>query len=342
MFLNHILESYKASKATYQKKYLSKHWDKNNKKKIDLFTLKNLKNFRNNGLADGLGGGYFSRNQMYNMYKFLITNIGHKNLIKNLENKNIGLYTNTLKLKKKIIDANQLVSLKWMFDLKDKIQLKKLKVICEIGAGYGCFAQKIIKNSNAKYIIIDLPEANFLSSYYLKKHFPKKKFLLVNKIRKKKISQELIKNYDIIIINPWHKITNIKFDLFINIRSMMEMDFSTISSYFNLIHKKLRINGYFLNINRYEKNTVGESIQLAKYPYNDKWQILLSKVSWQQSHIHYLLSQKKKNKGNIHSELRKINYIRRKKIFIINKIFLKRYLPNFIYIYLIKIKNIIL
>ena len=59
-----------------------------------------------------------------------------------------------------------------MFDLKDKIQLKKLKVICEIGAGYGCFAQKIIKNSNAKYIIIDLPEANFLSSYYLKKHFP--------------------------------------------------------------------------------------------------------------------------------------------------------------------------
>ena len=44
-----------------------------------------------------------------------------------------------------------------------------------------------------------------------------------------------------------------KFDFFINARSMMEMDSGTISDYFNFIHKYSHEESFFLNVNRYEK-----------------------------------------------------------------------------------------
>ena len=34
-----------------------------------------------------------------------------------------------------------------------------------------------------------------------------------------------------------------------------------------------------MNINRYLKNTVGHDIKLGEYPYDDKWDIILSKQS---------------------------------------------------------------
>ena len=68
MSFKYIYESYKISNKLYQKKFLSKHWQKNNIKKKNLFKLKNLESFRNNGLADGLGGGYFSKESI-NIFK---------------------------------------------------------------------------------------------------------------------------------------------------------------------------------------------------------------------------------------------------------------------------------
>ena len=46
--------------------------------------------------------------------------------------------------------------------------------IAEIGAGYGGFASKVIKNTKSKYVIFDLPEVNALQYYYLSKNFPEK------------------------------------------------------------------------------------------------------------------------------------------------------------------------
>jgi len=342
MKLKDIQNSFNISCKNYKKKHLSKHWLKNNKKKKVLFDIKNLDNFRINGLADGLGGGYFSKKHIKIMYNLLAKEIGIKKLFQNLIKKNIGNYNNILKTRGKIIDANQLLSLKWLFDLKKKIEINKLKIICEIGAGYGCFAEKLIKNTNAKYIIIDLPEANFVSSYYLKNFFPKKKFLLESDIKNKKLNFKMIDRHDIIIINPWRKLPNIAIDLFINIRSMMEMDKSTIKSYFNLINQKIRINGYFLNINRYEKDTVGDSIQISNYPYGKKWSVLLSKNSWQQNHTHYLLTKKINNVGDVQNELNKINQIKLKRKFKIDKYFLKKYLPNFLYQFLRRTKYLLL
>ena len=225
-----------------------------------------------------------------------------------------------------------------MNDLEKDINLKSLKVICEIGAGYGCFAEKFLRNTKSKYIIIDLPEANFLSSYFLYKNLPNKKILLSNKINNS-ISSKEIKKYDIIIMNPWHKILNIKVDLFINARSMMEMDYFVIKKYFDLIHKNLKTNGYFLNINRYVKSTIGYPVEFSKYPYNKRWKVIKSNASWNQNHIHLLLTKKIKSSGDIQSELKKINFIKIRKSFKIDKYLIKSILPSFLFIFLQKLKN---
>ena len=70
-----------------------------------------------------------------------------------------------------------LFHIKFIYDIKDKILLKKKNIICEIGGGYGSMIGKLIKLHNSKVILIDLPEANFISHYLLKKLFPKKKFI---------------------------------------------------------------------------------------------------------------------------------------------------------------------
>ena len=60
---------------------------------------------------------------------------------------------------------------------KEIFKETKLINICEIGGGYGSFAELFIKNYNSKILLIDLPEANLMTSYYLHKSFPEKKFI---------------------------------------------------------------------------------------------------------------------------------------------------------------------
>ena len=73
--------------------------------------------------------------------------------------------------------------------------------------------------------------------------------------------EEQISKFDIFILPPNAlNNKNIFFDFIINTRSFIEMKKETINEYFNLIQKKINHNGYFLNINRYLKSTVGENI----------------------------------------------------------------------------------
>ena len=64
--------------------------------------------------------------------------------------------------------------------------------MCEIGGGFGSFSELFIKNHNTKLISIDLPEANLLSSYYLKETFPEKKFIYMKIIKIKKFYPKMI------------------------------------------------------------------------------------------------------------------------------------------------------
>jgi len=173
-------------------------------------------------------------------------------------------------------------------------------MVCEIGGGYGSLARIILNDNNCKFISIDLPEGNLLTSYYLKETLPSnKRFYLYDDYLNEKdgcVSVESIKNYDIFILPAWAKFDDeLKVDLFINTKSMMEMNLPVIKRYFDFIHKHISDGGFFLNVNRYIKymKDTGKAIQLCNYPYDSNWDVVVSKKSYKQNHIHYLITQRK-------------------------------------------------
>lgn len=106
----------------------------------------------------------------------------------------------------------------------------------------------------------------------------------------------------------------LKLIFFINARSMMEMNFDVIKSYFKFIEKYSHEKSYFLNINRYEKTSVGKPIRISDYPYDDNWKVVISKPSFNQNWIHFLLTKRNFNKeeNDIKSELNQIREIGKK------------------------------
>ena len=86
------------------------------------------------------------------------------------------------------------------------------------------------------------------------------------------------------------------------------MKFSLIKKYFNFIEKHIQHNGYFLNVNRFEKTSVGYPVYFHEYPYSNNWKKILSQPSFkQEDHIFFFyvnINLKKKN--NISVELNKI------------------------------------
>ena len=73
---------------------------------------------------------------------------------------------------------------------------------------------------------------------------------------------------------------------------MMEMNFSAISDYSDLIQTRLSVGGLFLDINRCCKTTVGQSIEIGGFAYDNKWETIISRPALNQPHIHMLLTKR--------------------------------------------------
>jgi len=291
----------------------SKHWERYNLKE---FTLDNLINFRNDGK---LSGGLDDQNDNFTFKKYseIINQISEQYVLNNLPKKNIGNSNVIIPYKDVLVDYNKLIHIYWFWIIENKI-LKNTKInnICEIGGGFGSFSELFIKNYDTKTFLIDLPEANLMTTYYLKELYPQKKFYLFDDYKKNEFLSKLdFDKYDIIILPPNCNIDKkIKIDFFINTRSMMEMNFDVIESYFDFIHQYLIDDGYFLNINRYEKTSVGYPIRISEYPYDKNWKVIISEPSFNQNWVHFLLAQRsfKKDELNIFEELNNIKIMGRK------------------------------
>lgn len=130
--------------------------------------------------------------------------------------------------------------------------------------------------------------------------------------KKTKLTLEDFEKNDVIILPPNCNIDKqIKFDLFINTRSMMEMTKSVIKTYFDFIHNHSGNDSLFLNINRYEKKSAGYPIRISEYPYDSLWKVLISEPSFKQNWVHFLLTKRVKNteEANIFLELNRIKKI---------------------------------
>src|SRR3989344_9610261 len=209
-----IIKAFTKSMNEYESIQKSKHWKKFDARK-HLYALENLENFRNNKLSEGLDDRY-SPEEQREIYQDLVTELGEEYVLSNLTDKNIGNSLNYFKVGNLFVDGGQNFHIKWLHELETFVfSKKKVDYVCEIGGGYGSLAQKIRSKHACRYILVDLPEANLLSSYYLSQHFPDLKFLLCDGVEDKSISKEDTDGYDFIIIPPWYKIEeDVKIDLF--------------------------------------------------------------------------------------------------------------------------------
>ena len=296
-----ILDSFNYCLKYYEPNQKSNHWKKYNTRS-NLYKSTNLKNFRNNSLSQGLDDE-FSKKEIRNLFNNL--NLEEKKfLFRNYKKNNIGNKKNFIKKSKIKIYGTETFAIKW-FKILSEFLPKKKNNILEIGSGFGEFAEIIINNSKNKYVIIDLPEANILSTYYLNKNLKNKKIFIISKNKKFFLDKKTFDKFDVMIIPPWCKIeSKIKFDFIINARSMMEMNKEIIKKYFSLIQSHIKIGGIFLNINRYLKKSKNNKIKICEFPYDDNWEVVNSKKSWMQNWVHMLITKRTSMKGNIKNELR--------------------------------------
>ncbi len=126
--------------------------------------------------------------------------------------------------------------------------------IWEIGAGYGGLA-RVLKSyiNNSCHIILDLPETLVYASYFIAYNFPDKKVAYLSDIIDRLDSfNELIDEYDFILIPPWvsRYIPDSSIDLVIDTYSLGEMSKSYAKYYLEHIDRTLKVGGYFYSINK--------------------------------------------------------------------------------------------
>jgi len=135
------------------------------------------------------------------------------------------------------IDGEKIVfhDLRLVFNAWSILEISRTKnykqpLIVEIGAGYGGLTDKIHKTlEGSKIILIDLPEANAIQTYFLKQVLPDVNFFYYSDFQKLGIDGFLQSDADIAILPTiaFNDIPDDSVDIFINIRSMMEMNKET-------------------------------------------------------------------------------------------------------------------
>ena len=274
-------------------RHKSLYWERYNQR---IFNELNLVNFREkNGIGQDLDDSWMLPHSLESFQSFF-NSVSEEYFLNNMLTKNIGNSPYSIFYKNRYLDCNKISHIKWYKCFIDAIPKENIpKTFCEIGGGFGSLSHVIMNNLDIKALSIDLPESNLIKSFYLKEIFPEKKFYLYdNYCENNFLSFEDFCQNDIIVLPPNCNIDErIKLELFINTRSMMEMNFDVIAYYFQFIQKHISENGYFLNINRYEKRVVEDRpIRISEYPYDEDWQVILSAPLSDQKHIHYLLTRR--------------------------------------------------
>lgn len=288
-------------KKLIDKKFKSEEWDEVIGKKFDNLSFEEITKFRQNELSDG-----FDNSRLINLDTLNKKILDFKNILElfNLDfdkvnhlfmEKNIGENKNFINYKDKYIDYLQLNHI-ILYLLIQKYCLKKEEKnlnILEIGAGFGNLARMIVNEYNAKYFIIDLPEALILQAYYLTQFFTNKRICFPEDLPNLCLEEEHVKKYDIFLLPPSIKIqTNLKLNCAINSSSFMEIRKKDIKEYFKIIERNLKSEGFFFNNNRYFKDTSGEKIRLYEYPYDKKCKVIYSNQYLFFYRLHTLITKK--------------------------------------------------
>lgn len=315
--VNQIINNFYENRKIFNQNEKSIVWKNHQLDKFSNINEEKLKNFKNNGLARGVDNSYLIKKTPFSLKDlkecFVEFNTSFNEVKKYCCKNNIGNTKDILNHEGFYINRDDFRNFNIVQEL-EKIILSKKKImtVCEIGGGFGHFASMVLlKEPNIKYFLIDLPEMNLLSHYYLQNRFPEKKIFSYINIKENVITTSDLDEFDIFILPPYMNYKDIKFDLFINFQSMQEMKKKIIKKYFDFIHTHVAINGYFYNINRFYYDGTNEKNILSEYPYEkDRWNIIhtgpykTSKRSW------VIISQNTEDKNtNFKDEMEKIKVL---------------------------------
>ena len=143
--------------------------------------------------------------------------------------------------------------------------------ILEIGGGYGGLAVKLRRQwPLARYVIVDLEEAQVLQSYYLDAC----ERTQAGQLPDGTPSLHSLGCIDLVGVDQLQSIEQQSWDLVINMRSMQEMDPPEIARYFRFLQSTVRIGGIFYNVNRFLTGSTGIPIHASRYPYDDRWRVV--------------------------------------------------------------------
>lgn len=310
-FFNRLTLNYKFSKLHYKNELNSLIWKKINKEKnFEKVDKNKIINFKNNGLSRGFDNDYLRLNSIEHVKNFLYflkkTNLSFDSIKNFLPEKNIGNNPTSIRYDNIYLDGKSIDFVKKITFMEKYIFNKINPNTClEIGAGYGELARIIIKTKGIKYIIIDLPETNLLSSYYLNSYFPDKKIILSKDLLNGELTESLFNNNEIFIINPWDKIGDFKIDIFLNFHSLMEMNLKARKNYYKLIHTKISKNGFMFTENRYCKLVGFEKNLLRDYEYDNKWKTIFYSKNLDNKKMGIILTQRSLNNMNDIKNLKK-------------------------------------
>jgi putative sugar O-methyltransferase len=124
--------------------------------------------------------------------------------------------------------------------MESGINRKQIKIIMELGAGYGRNAYVFLKlNPGIKYFIVDIPPALYIAQKYLSGQFKDKKVFGFRKFARYSDIADELKRSDIAFFLPGQLelLPDKTSDLFINISSLQEMRPEQIKYYFNQIRR---------------------------------------------------------------------------------------------------------
>jgi putative sugar O-methyltransferase len=139
--------------------------------------------------------------------------------------------------------------------------------VVEIGGGFGGLA-RVLKSEfpGLRYTIFDLPEANAIQTWFLGRSFPRARFRYLADVPAAG-PLELDGSDFLLLPGPLAaRLPDGRVDLFVNTRSMMEMDVATVAFYFEQLQRAVRPDGAFYCVNRHEKYT-----RLKDYPFDARW-----------------------------------------------------------------------
>lgn len=222
--------------------------------------------------------------EIFNIYH-KVAELVDEDIILNLSDNNVG-NAKFIHYRKRLINERILRQGYFLSQLRNYTKLDKREnnIFCDIGHGYGLLASILKKEfTSSKFILVDLPELNILSYYFLKMVFPKSKICLSYEIKDKtKINKDLIEQYDFMILeqSDLKKLDNNVVECFINTASLGEMSDNDQKFYIEQIERISK--KYFYSVNRFRSDNVYFSSTQNYYNFRlneEKWLTKLYKFS---------------------------------------------------------------